>query len=355
MVTRRSIRTRLAALLAVGTVSALTATATAAVPSREGSADPAQQLVAEAQAARSHCVTVVRDGRTVLDRDLDPAVATSPGWSVTKSVASLLVGIAEDRRLLDLDDRVAEHVPAWRRTPSRKVTVRHLLANTSGRQWSYATDYERMAGRARDKTRFAVRLRQEARPGTVWRYNNAAIQVLEQVLEEATGTSVPRFARKHLFRPLGMRSTSFQLDGAGNAMVFAGLLTTCGDLARLGVMLADGGRADGRRIVSPGYLAEATQRPSSTLNAAYGYLFWINEPGPALGAIPPPAGTPPEQGPLVPSAPADTYWAIGLFQQLLLVSPSTGVVAVRMGEAPPPDAPLTLPRFTELALAVGQG
>lgn len=323
-------------------------TAAAATPS----ADARRQLVEEARAADSHCVTVVRDGRTLLARDLDKSVDVSQIWSITKSVTALLVGIAQDQRLLDVDDRVATYVPAWRGTPSRRVTIRHLLANTSGREWSLETDYSAMAGRAADKTRFSIRLSQEARPGTVWAYNNAAIQVLEAVLEKATRTSVPDFARTHLFRPLGMHRTRFQLDGAGNAMVFGGLLSTCRDLARLGVLLADDGRVKGRRVISARYLREATQRPSSELNAAYGLLFWINEPGPLLQAVPGAPGAPAEQGPMVPAAGPKAFWGIGLFGQLLFVSPADDVVAVRLGDQPPAGAPLSVGRFTELALGV---
>lgn len=339
----------LAAVLALALAGATTPAGGAQALERQS---PRHELVHEARAADSHCVTVVRDGRTLLSRDLAREIEVSAAWSVTKSVTSLLVGIAADRGLLDLDDRVARWVPAWRGTASRKVTVRQLLANTSGRQWGFRLDYVRMAARAPNKTRFAIRLGQEAPPGSTWVYNNSAIQVLERVLERATGRTVPELADRHLFGPLGMRSTRFQLDAAGNAMVFAGLLTTCRDLARLGTMLADRGRFAGRRLVSGGYWRDATQGPGSPHNAAYGLLFWVNEPGPLLPAVPAPAGTPVAQGPLVPEADDDAFWALGLHQQYVFVSPRSGVVAVRLGGPPPADAPLTLRRFTELSLAV---
>ncbi|WP_110180522.1 serine hydrolase domain-containing protein [Nocardioides solisilvae] len=337
----------------VGPLLSLVVAGSALVPASSGAASDRQALLAEARAAGSHCVAVVRDGRTVLSKDLDRRVDTSTAWSITKSVTSLLVGIAQDRGLLRLDDRVSRYVPEWRRTPSRRVTVRHLLANTSGREWSMETDYTEMTS-ARNKTRFSVRLSQQARPGTEWYYNNSAIQVLEAVLEKATGMPVHEFADRVLLRPLRMRSSSIQRDPSGNTMLFAGLVTTCPDLARLGVMLADGGKYQGRRIVSKRYLRQATQRSSSELNRAYGLLFWINEPGPVLPAVPLPEGTPTPQGPMVPGAPEDAFWAIGLGQQILHVSPSTGVVAVRLGEPPTEAAPLTVARFTELATAVAR-
>lgn len=342
------------ALVVVTAVSALALLLPAAlVPVVAGSAGSGgvpdgvratRQLVAQARAADSHCVAVVRGGRTVLDRDLstDPAADTTVSWSVTKSVTSLLVGIAQDRGHLRLGHRVARYVPQWRRTPARRVRIRHLLAGDSGRRWSLKQDYEVMAGRAPDKTRFAINRPQQHPPGAVWRYNNTAVQVLEAVLERATGQPVAAFAQRHLFGPLRMRETRFLTDGAGNPMLYGGMVTTCRDLVRLGRMLVRKGRYGGRRIVSTRYWRRATQRPSQRYNDAYGLLFWINEPGTVLGSTPGSRTT----GPMVRGAGRDAFWAVGLNGQYLFVSPSRKVVAVRLGAAP-----MSLDSFTTLALA----
>ena len=68
------------------------------------------------------------------------------------------------------------------------MTVRNLLSNDSGRFWSPETDYQGLL-QAPDRTAYAVGLEQAARPGTVWAYNNAAIQTLDRVVSNATGTA----------------------------------------------------------------------------------------------------------------------------------------------------------------------
>ena len=85
--------------------------------------------------------------------------------------------------------------------------MRNLLSNDSGRFWSLQSDYGDLL-RARSRTTYAVGLTQQYAPGSAWAYNNAAIQVLEPVLEKATGMRVARFARERLFEPLGMTHTS---------------------------------------------------------------------------------------------------------------------------------------------------
>jgi hypothetical protein len=53
------------------------------------------------------------------------------------------------------------------------------------------------------------------------------------------------------------------------------------------------------------------------------------------------------RGQLVPDAPEDAFWALGFRNQIVAVIPSEGIVAVRMGAAPPPGAPFTQAELTE--------
>ncbi len=291
-----------------------------------------------AQVARrrdSTCFAVVRNGKLVrednwtLRRDVPREV-----FSITKSVTSTLVGIAVRDGDLRLDDRVARYVPQWRGTASATVTVRNLLANDSGRFWSLQSDYADLLA-ARSRTAYAIGLPQQHAPGTAWAYNNAAIQVLERVLERSTGTGVARYARTRLFEPLGMDRTRFITDRADDAAVFYGLQTTCLDLARFGALQLGRGKAYGTRLLDKGYVADAVGRSSTPHNAAYGYLWWLNRPGPLRGATDAvdAQGQPLRQvtGQLASSVDEDVYAALGFGGQVLLVDPSTRTMVVRLG------------------------
>jgi CubicO group peptidase (beta-lactamase class C family) len=207
-----------------------------------------------------------------------------------------------------------------------------------------------MAIGARDKTTFAIGLGQDAPPGEVWAYNNSAIQTLSQVLGEATGEDPADYATSRLFDPIGMRRSTMGKDGAGNTLTFMGLRTTCLDLARFGYLMLNGGRWDGEQVVSQDWVDAATGRSSTELNAAYGYLWWLNRPGPV--ASPAVATTGAGQGSiadgqLVPGAPDDVFWALGFRNQIVAVIPSERIVAVRMGGAPPPGSPFTQAELTD--------
>lgn len=336
--------------LAVGVLLASAAcTPTAHAP--DADATPDEILLAHAANGDSRCVLVIKDGDVVTST---PDVSEPQrAWSITKSVTSILVGIAADDGDLALDGLASDFIPQWRGTPSEDVTIHDLLAMVSGREWTRDLDYKEMALRAPDKTAFAVGLGQDADPGTVWVYNNSAVQTLEVVLEVATGTPVEQFAAERLFEPLGMTDTSIDLDRAGNANLFAGLLTTCTDLARLGAAVLEGGAsADGTQVIPADYLALALE-PSHDLNAAYGLLWWLNRSGDAVAADVATGGEPtPVVGPLVPEAPEDTVWAIGFQQQILAVLPSANTVAVRLGARPPDGSGFDVRSFTADVVAV---
>ncbi|MBX2979815.1 MAG: hypothetical protein KF905_11005 [Flavobacteriales bacterium] len=70
--------------------------------------------------------------------------------------------------------------------------------------------------------------------------------------------------------------------------------------------------------------------PSQTLNPAYGYLWWLNGQSSYLL----PGLQFPLSGPAMPNAPMDVYAALGKNGQIINVSPSSGIVVVRMGDLP---------------------
>ena len=108
-------------------------------------------------------------------------------------------------------------------------------------------------------------------------------------------------------------------------------------------------RGTATRSCPADFVEAATGRSSTQLNAAYGLLWWLNQPGPVVSPLiattgrgDPEAGT----GPLVPGAPEDAFWALGFRNQIVAVVPSEGIVAVRLGAEPPADAPFTQSELT---------
>ena len=156
-------------------------------------------------------------------------------------------------------------------------------------------------------------------------YNNSAIQTLEPVLNLATGMDVADYADEVLFEPLGMAS-SYGRDAVGNPMTFAGAECSCRDLARFGTLyLRDGRWSDGRQIVPEDWVDESV-RPSTPLNAAYGYMWWLNRDGHWVESLHEEG-----DGKPLPGLPENVFRASGALNQIVFVDPGTGIVFTRIG------------------------
>ncbi|MTB87405.1 beta-lactamase family protein [Aeromicrobium senzhongii] len=299
-------------------------------------------------ASGSTCTVVLRGDEVVHEHPAGSRHATRRVYSITKSVVGVLLAIAASENALSLDDPVSRHVPRWP-AESGDVTIRHLMSMTSGRAWTEALDAAMI--RSADQTAAALATGQQDAPGTAWQYDNLASQVLSAVLTSAVG-DLEAYADDRLFAPLGLTDTSWSRDRAGTITTYAGIVSSCADLARLGVMMRDEGRFEGRQVLPAAAVAELTT-PSSELNAAYGLLWWTNASG-RVQEVRRAAGfdqdREPYRGRLAPAAPADAFWALGWGNQLVAVVPSADTVAVRLGPKPSGPDDLTIDGFTAAVL-----
>jgi CubicO group peptidase (beta-lactamase class C family) len=302
-----------------------------------------EAIARDARPSRSTCLLVARKGKVVGEWNWGGLEPETPRevFSVTKSITSTLVGLAQADGDLDIDDRAQRYVQEWRGTKSRRVTIRDLLSNVSGRFWDIGTDYGDLP-RAEDRTQLAIDLDQLYPPGKVWTYNNAAIQTLDRVVSTATGEETREYAAERLFGPLGMTHTQMTADPAGNTNAFFGTQTTCEDLARFGYLFLRHGRWGDDQVVPRSWVRAAVGQPSQDHNAAYGLLWWLNRKGPIIGplATDAPGQPKPPVGQTMPGLPANAFTAQGLGGQMVLVDPGSETVVVRIGQfqASPRDA-----------------
>ena len=314
------------------------------------------KVITETQNLGSSCLVIVKDGKLVTEKYWRGETPTTrrPAFSVTKSVGSVLIGMAQDDGDLDVDQRASKYIREWQGTPSEKVTIRNLLSNDSGREWTEELDYGKLFS-VENRTEFAVGLGQMAKPGTVWVYNNAAIQTLDRVLREATGERPYEMARDRLFVPLGMKNTRMANDASTKSTGIAeGLLSTCMDLARFGLMIEQDGTWQGEQIVSADWIKEATGKSSQKLNSAYGLLWWVNRSGTIRSWLDPGTSKPPvvqDRKQLVPGAPKDLFSAMGFGGQFVMIDPGSRTIVVRMGD-PNVDGRLSEYGFSDAARVV---
>ena len=171
----------------------------------------------------------------------------------------------------------------------------------------------------------------EAPAGTKFFYNTPAYAIMKPVLEKASGQKLDDITRTWLTEPAGMAETLWRqrpaaMRDVGNP---TGLYTTPRDMAKLGQLVLDDGKAaDGKRVISAEQLHALFAR--SPNNPAYGRLWWLNGSAWSLR----PAGVRSETQ-LIPAAPAELVAALGAQDRKIYIVPSRKLLVVRTGQAAP--------------------
>ncbi|MET7773111.1 serine hydrolase domain-containing protein [Nocardia sp. NPDC005366] len=238
-------------------------------------------------------------------------------WSSTKSVVSVLVGMAWDRGRIDLDAPIDRYLPAGLGDAEhRSITVENLLTETSGMRVGVLT--EGITGVIPLDPNSAVQalgVPLDNPPGTAFSYSQRNVDLLAYVLESAIGEPLQQFAQRELFDPLGIARGDYYWarDRAGHTYGYAHLMIPPDDFAKLGLLVSNDGRWGARQLVSEEYLRKA--RTPSRANSCYGYLFWI---GPGCAEI-------------AAFMPADIVSMAGLGMQNVFMIPSLDLMVMWTG------------------------
>jgi CubicO group peptidase (beta-lactamase class C family) len=215
-------------------------------------------------------------------------------FSMAKMIVAMLVGVAlSEGKVRSLDDRAEKYVAELKGTPYGETPIRHLLTMSSGVRfteiYSGSDDVATLArlsvlgesdGGAATVMPFRTRDRP---PGERFSYSSAETQVLGLVLRAATGKPLAEYLSEKIWQPMGAEAdASWTIDKGGYEAAYFGINATVRDYARLGMLLANDGALDGRRIIPAGWVRAATTPPAKQFQPGqassffgYGYQIWI--------------------------------------------------------------------------------
>ena len=262
-----------------------------------------------------------------------PMPANALFWiaSESKPITSTALMMLVDEGKVKLDDPVSAYLPEFHnvwvkaeqaddhlllKRPHHEITVREILSHTAGMSFASPMEHPTLDGlplRVAVSSYAMTPLEHE--PGTKYQYANAGINTAGRIIEVISGMPYEKFLDERLFKPLGMKDTTFwptksqiarlaksykpnaaktdleeltigqltyPLDGPGRyPMPAGGLFSTAGDMGRFGQMLLNGGTLDGKRYVSEAAIHEMTtkQTPAGVPDG-YGLGF---SAGPVFG------------------------------------------------------------------------
>ncbi|MGC4935288.1 serine hydrolase domain-containing protein [Gordonia sp. DT30] len=301
-------------------------------PGRHGlDAAKVNDAIAYASSHMRLSVQIFRDNCLVGTGPLNAATQNVPFpmWSSTKSVISLLTGIAIDQHKLGMNDPIGKYLPrGWGDAAHRSITVHELLTQTSGIKQSILSE---AATSLSDPSiaQEALAYPLDHAPGTHWVYGQRQVDLLGYVVHRAVGEDLVAYAQRNLFGPVGIPASSYAWlrDQSGQPYGYAHLFLPPVQYAKLGLLLQNQGVWKGRRVISEAYVdALSTPTPS---NPCYGLLFWTNAGNRCTSADFPAAVTVNHR--MIESAPADLYAMVGFLHQNNFIIPSLHMVITWTG------------------------
>jgi CubicO group peptidase (beta-lactamase class C family) len=276
---------------------------------------------------RTRAVVIVHDGQIVAERYAQGFSEETrfPGWSMTKSVSSALVGILVGEGRVVPKDR--ELLVQWQAPdPRAAITMEDLLRMRSGLRFSevyedLSSDVIEMLFNRADAAGYAAGRPLDAPPGTTWSYSSGSTNILSRIARTIVGEEqYPEWPRRALFDRIGMSSAMMERDASGTFVGSSFMLATARDWARFGQLYMQDGIWEGTRVLPDGWVRFSTTPTPESPDGMYGAHWWLKLK-PEIGG-----GTA-----AAARIPADAYFAIGHEGQTLTVIPSRRLVVVRLG------------------------
>lgn len=200
--------------------------------------------------------------------------------SVTKSVVSILVGIAIDQGLIErVNAPISQYFPNLDEDKQR-ISIAHLLTMTPGFAWGEFSEWGGLPFPmiyTKNWVNFILQQPTISEPGIEMAYNSGCSHLLSAILQKATGDKSASYAEKVLFGPLGIDDYRWYEDSKGISIGGFNLCLRPADMLKLGVLMLGQGQWENRQVVSRDWVAASTLAHYHTYDAigSYGYHWWV--------------------------------------------------------------------------------
>ncbi|MCR4616398.1 MAG: beta-lactamase family protein [Clostridiales bacterium] len=241
------------------------------------------ELYEKMEETENHGFMVIRHGKIAAQWFREPYSATTPHimYSVSKSISALAIGFAVNEGIISLDDKVVDYFPEY--VPKhcdenlKKLTLRHLITLTAGRNVSPV-----MSKVKNDWIKIYMKSKSDYAPGEKFSYVNENFHMALAMLRKATGVSAVEFLTPRLFDPLGIPVPFWETDHKGVEAGGWGIYLSATDLAKIALCFLNNGVYEGKQIIPASWISDATvnhKGPKAPVDNGndygYGYGIWF--------------------------------------------------------------------------------
>jgi CubicO group peptidase (beta-lactamase class C family) len=248
-----------------------------------------RQAVSDLPPASEHglrSMLVMRRGKLVLEAYWNgyDKNAQQDLRSATKSITSLLVGIAIDQKFVKgIDEPLRTYLgPVYPNAAAlqQSITLEDLLTMRSGLACNDRDEgspgQEDKMYRERDWVGYFLQLPTISPSGQATHYCTGGAVALGRVISEASKRSVPTFADEFLFGPLGIKEAHWsEFDDRRQTDTGGHLFLLPRDMARIGQLVLQGGTWSGQQLLPRAWIEQSTNEHTRIDGGKpYGYLWW---------------------------------------------------------------------------------
>jgi CubicO group peptidase (beta-lactamase class C family) len=270
----------------------------------------------------TRALLVAHNGSILGEAYAQGADSTTPllGWSMAKSLTSVMLGNLELRGLLNLD--TSPEFSEWLKDERSKIKITDLLTMSDGldfsEQYNPGDDATTMLFTSPSASDFTIARPLAHEPGARFNYSSGTANVLSRIYLDVLGGPQQSYDdyKTNIAGPLGFQNAVFEVDASGAFFGSSYLYASARDWARLGQLMVNGGAINDRGIVTQDWIDRATAPNTTENQKAYGYQWWLNRGNEDLRW---------------PDIPDDAYAAQGNRQQNMMIVPSKNLVIVRLG------------------------
>jgi CubicO group peptidase (beta-lactamase class C family) len=216
-------------------------------------------------AVELHSLIFIRHGKVIAEGWWSPYGPDNKHllFSASKTFTATAAGLAVSENRLKITDKVISFFPnSLPDTISdymRDLTVQNLLTMSVGQD-----PEPRMMGNNGDWITTFLESAPVHKPGTVFKYNNAATFMLSAIVQQVSGQTVFDYLQSRIFKPLEIRGIDWDLSPQGINLGMIGLRLRTEDLAKFGQLLIQNGVWNGKQLLPKEWIKEATSLKIST-------------------------------------------------------------------------------------------